>query len=74
MERVEDDNGVIRIVTRRKTNNAMTNRRRANGETPIYKTLHRKLKIEQREPTINRGELRLFGMVRSYSGYKSGVS
>ena len=37
-------------------------------QTMIYKTLHRKLKIEQHEPTKNRGELEYSGSVsRSYS-------
>jgi hypothetical protein len=31
----------------RRTDNTMTKRRRTTGQTMIYKTLHRKLKIEQ---------------------------
>jgi hypothetical protein len=33
----------------------MTKRKRTKGQTTIYKTLHRKLKMEQHEPTKNRG-------------------
>jgi len=32
------------------TENKMSKRRRTNGQATIYKTLHRKLKIEQHEP------------------------
>jgi hypothetical protein len=31
--------------------NTMTKRKRTKGQTTIYKTLHRKLKMEQHEPT-----------------------
>jgi hypothetical protein len=40
--------GVIRI--RQSKDNTMANRKRTEGETTAYKTLHRKLKIEQQEP------------------------
>jgi len=30
-------------------------KKKTKGQTTIYKTLHRKLKIEQHEPTTNRG-------------------
>jgi hypothetical protein len=36
-------------VNRRRTNNAMAKRKRAIGQTTIYKTLHGKLMIEQHE-------------------------
>jgi hypothetical protein len=35
---------------KKKTDNAMTKRKRTKGQTTIYKTLHRKLKIEQNDP------------------------
>jgi hypothetical protein len=31
----------------------MTNRKRTKGQTTIYKTLHRKLKMEEHEPHQN---------------------
>jgi hypothetical protein len=34
----------------RRTDNTMAKRKRTKGQTTIYKTLHRKLKIEQYEP------------------------
>jgi hypothetical protein len=37
-------------VIRRWAENKMVKRKRAKGQTMIYKTLHRKLKIEQQEP------------------------
>ena len=33
------------------TDNIMTKRKETKGQTMIYKTLHRKLKIEQHEPS-----------------------
>jgi hypothetical protein len=38
----------------KRTNNTMAKRKRTNGQTKIYKTLHRKLKIEQHEPIGDR--------------------
>jgi hypothetical protein len=35
----------------------MNKRKNEKEQTMIYKTLHRKLKIEQREPITNTGEL-----------------
>jgi hypothetical protein len=35
--------------------NTMSKRKWTKGQTMIYKTLHRKLKIEQREPAQKRG-------------------
>ena len=37
-------------VNQRRTDNTMANRKRTKGKTTIYKTLHRKLKIEKHEP------------------------
>ena len=34
-------------VYRERTSKAMANRKRTNGQTLIYKTIHRKLKFEQ---------------------------
>jgi len=48
-EEFEDTKEVIRIRNRRKTYNTMTKRKRTKRQTTIYKTLHRKLKIEQHE-------------------------
>jgi hypothetical protein len=33
----------------------MAKRKSTKGQTTIYKTLHKKLKMEQHEPTKNRG-------------------
>jgi hypothetical protein len=46
IEECEDTKGVSESVNRRKTDNGMTKRKRTKGQTTIYKTLHRKLKIE----------------------------
>ena len=48
-EEFEDTKMVIRFVNRRKTDNKMTKRKKKKGQTTIYKTLHRNLKIEQHE-------------------------
>ena len=39
--------------------------KRTKGQIVIYKTLDRKLNIEQHEPAINQGELRCSGRVGS---------
>ena len=39
----------------RKTDNTMTERKRTKGQTTIYKTLDRKLQIEQHEPHLKPG-------------------
>jgi hypothetical protein len=38
------------MTKRRRTDNTMNKRRRTKGQTMIYKTLHRKLKMNQHEP------------------------
>jgi hypothetical protein len=44
------------MTKRRRMDNTMTKRKRTKGQTMIYKTLHRKLKIEQHEPhRVNSG-------------------
>jgi hypothetical protein len=45
MRKVEDTKGVIRIRRSKKDKSKKT-----KGQTIIYKTLHRKLKIDQHEP------------------------
>ena len=45
----KDNKGVIRSVSHRRTDNTMAKRKRTKEQTTIYKTLHRKLKIEQHE-------------------------
>jgi hypothetical protein len=45
--------------------NKRPKRKETKVQTAIYKTLQRKLKIEQHEPTKNRGELRCSGRVNS---------
>jgi len=46
---LEDTKGVIRIRISKKYN-TMAKRKRTKGQTTIYKTLHRKLTMEQHEP------------------------
>jgi len=49
----EDTKGILRTrKSVKKTVNTMAKRKRTNGKTTIYKTLLRKLKIEQHEPTL----------------------
>jgi len=45
---------VIRIH-KSQTDNTMAKRKRAKGQTMIYKTLHIQLKIEQHEPDLKPG-------------------
>jgi hypothetical protein len=42
----------------------MVQRKRTKGQTMIYKTLHRKLKMEQREPHYKPGILRGNGQTK----------
>jgi hypothetical protein len=44
-ERFEDTNGLLEDLNRRKTDDIVAKRKRTKGQTVIYKTLHRKLKI-----------------------------
>ena len=44
-ERFEDTNGLLEDLNRRKTDDTVAKRKRTKGQTVIYKTLHRKLKI-----------------------------
>ena len=41
-------------VNRRRPDNTMIQRKRTKWLTMMYKTLHRQVKVEQHEPTINR--------------------
>ena len=45
----EDTNGQSESVYRREANNTMAKGKRTKGQTTIFKTLHRKLKIKQHE-------------------------
>ena len=48
----EDTTGVIRSRKwKKEKNNTMVKRKRTKGQTTIYKTLHRKLKVEQHDVT-----------------------
>jgi len=38
------------------TYNTMANKKRTRGQTMIYQTLHRKLRLSNANPTKNRGE------------------
>ena len=51
---LKDTKGVIRIRLLNKYN-TMAKRKRTKGQATIYKALHRKLKMEQHEPTKNQG-------------------
>jgi hypothetical protein len=42
--------GESEAVNQRWADNTMAKRKRKKGQTMIYKTLHRKLKVEQSEP------------------------
>ena len=44
-ERFEDTNGLLEDLNQRKTGDTVAKRKRTKGQTVIYKTLHRKLKI-----------------------------
>jgi len=46
----ENTKWVIKAVNRRRTDNIMVKIKITQEQTMIYKTLHRKLKIEQHEP------------------------
>ena len=45
LEEFEDTKEVIRIRTRRKTDNTIVKRKRTKGQSTIYKTLHIKLRL-----------------------------
>ena len=49
IRKFEDTKGVIKSRNRKGTVNTVTKRKRTKGQTTIYKTLYRKLKVEQRE-------------------------
>ena len=51
-EEFEGIKGVIRISNSRRTDTTMAKRKRTKGQTTTYKTLHRKLKIEQHQCTL----------------------
>jgi hypothetical protein len=45
----------LRILNRRRTDNTLVKRKRTKGQTMIYTTLQKKLKIEQHEPPCKSG-------------------
>jgi hypothetical protein len=45
IKQLEDIKGAIRSRNRRRTDSTMTKRKSTNGQTTMYKSLHRKLKI-----------------------------
>ena len=49
----------------RRTDNTMAKRKGTKGQATIYKTLHRKQKIEQHEPSKTRDELMCSGRAGS---------
>ena len=53
-EKFEVTTGIIR-GRKQGTENTMVNRKGAKRQTMINKTLHRKRRIDQHEPTKNRG-------------------
>ena len=46
LRKVEETEGVIRPVNRRRTDNTMAKRKDTKRQPKMYKALHRKLKIE----------------------------
>ena len=53
----------------------MANRKMTKGQTMMYKTLHRKLKIEQHKPNKNQGgELSCFRMCMPFSKNRLHIS
>ena len=53
IEEFEDTKGVIRIRISKKNRQHNAKRKSTKGQTTIYKTLHRKLKIDQHEPNYH---------------------
>jgi hypothetical protein len=51
----------------------MTKSKRTNGQIMSYKTLHRKLKLEQHNPIKNRGDHRCTDNVYKWSNISIGV-
>ena len=50
VRKFEDNKGIVKSrIIRIRTDNTMANRKRTKGQKRIYKTLHRKLQIEQHE-------------------------
>jgi hypothetical protein len=48
-------NGQKKEAVSRRTDNTMARRKRTNGQTAIYETLHKKLKIEQKRTPLKNG-------------------
>ena len=49
-EKFEEPKDYSKAINPRNTDNTMAKRKRTKGQTMIYKTLHRKLRIERHEP------------------------
>jgi hypothetical protein len=49
-EKFEEPKGYSKAINPRNTDNTMAKRKGTKGQTMIYKTLHRKLRIERHEP------------------------
>ena len=60
--------GYSEAVNRRRTDNTMTNRKRTKGQTTIYKTQHRKLKIYQIFKSV---QLYIISIVSPHSDHTS---
>ena len=48
--RLKIPKGSSKVVIRRTTDNTHAKRKRTKGQTEIYRTLHRKYRIEQHKP------------------------
>jgi hypothetical protein len=69
MKKLEDTKGVVKKAVNRRTDNTMLKRKRIKGQTTIYKTQDRSLKIEQHYPTKKtRDEFRCSTSSRKNSG------
>ena len=69
MKKLEDTKGVVKKAVNRRTDNTMLKRKRIKGQTTIYKTQYRSLKIEQHYPTKkNRDDYRCSTSSRKNSG------
>jgi hypothetical protein len=69
MKKLEDTKGVVKKAVNRRTDNTMLKRKRIKGQTTIYKTQDRSLKIEQHYPTKKtRDEFRCSTSSRNNSG------
>ena len=65
--------GQSEAVNQRTDNNTMAKSKRTNGQAMSYKTLHRKLKLEQHNPIKNRDDHRCPDNVYKWSNISIGV-